>query len=310
MPAAAVRGLRLRGARYRQRGQAALTLLDLASPGRPSRRVLLIGRHARHEPAHFPARDRPGRGGDDRWDRPRPPGHWGQLVGARPAAAGDHRRRDAAGPRGRGRAGRPAPGRRPPPAGNLGTPTGGRRRSRGLPRAVSAARSTGPPSGVGPDRSPGAPTVTRLPSSARRRANVGALNGRARSAASGRFTGRGLDVDGTGHRAGNEVVPLASDHRAGSVTQRTPVATVDVGRFASRTDDERELTLGAGQLGPGGVGDASASIAYRSHGSAVDRAEIYADGRGRERAEAAMSRARHASRVPVSPPAWTRSASS
>jgi len=135
-----------------------------------------------------------------------------------------------------------------------------------------------------------------------RRANVVELNSRARAwmTATGRFTGPELGIDGVAYRAGDRVVTLAPDPAAGLVTsQRATVITVDPdsGSLVVRTEDDRQVTLGPGQLGPDRVGHAYATTVHRFQGSTVDRAHLYADGGGRELAYVAMSRARHASHV-------------
>jgi conjugative relaxase-like TrwC/TraI family protein len=135
-----------------------------------------------------------------------------------------------------------------------------------------------------------------------RQANVAELNGRARAwmAETGQLSGPELDVDGIAYRAGDRVVALTPDRGAGLVTsQRAMVTTVDpdTGSLVVRTEDDRQVTLGAGQLGPDRVGHAYATTVHRFQGSTVDRAHLYADGGGRELAYVAMSRARHASSV-------------
>ena len=95
---------------------------------------------------------------------------------------------------------------------------------------------------------------------------------------------------------------LAPDHAAGLVTsQRATVTAVDPagGCLVVRTDDDRQVTLGAGQLGPDRLGHAYATTVHHFQGSTVDRTHLYADGGGRELAYVAMSRARHASSVYV-----------
>ena len=135
-----------------------------------------------------------------------------------------------------------------------------------------------------------------------RRANVAELNNRARAwmTATGRLTGPELDVDGVGYRAGDRVVTLTPDHTAGLVTsQRATVTAVDVntGAVTLCTEDDRQVTLGPGQLGPDRVAHAYATTVHRFQGSTVDRSHLYADGGGGELAYVAMSRARHASQV-------------
>ncbi|MDA8061664.1 MAG: AAA family ATPase, partial [Actinomycetota bacterium] len=133
-----------------------------------------------------------------------------------------------------------------------------------------------------------------------RRANVAELNTRARAwmAATGRLTGPELAADGVRYRAGDRVMALAPDRDAGLVTsQRATITRVDVDTVTVvvRTDDDRQVTLGAGQLGADRLGHAYATTVHRSQGATVERAHLYADGGGRELAYVAMSRARHAS---------------
>jgi hypothetical protein len=134
-----------------------------------------------------------------------------------------------------------------------------------------------------------------------RRANVAELNSRARAwmDATGRLTGPEVTTgDGVSYRAGDKVVALAPDRDAGLVTsQRGTITHVDgdTGMVVVRTDDDRQVTLGGGQLGADRVGHAYAATVHRFQGSTVERAHLYADGGGRELAYVAMSRARQAS---------------
>ncbi len=102
--------------------------------------------------------------------------------------------------------------------------------------------------------------------------------------ATGRLTGSEFEVDGVAYRAGDRVVALTPDHVAGLVTsQRATVTTVDVnaGMVIVCTEDDREVTLRPGQLGPDRFAHAYATTVHRFQGSTVDRAHLYADGGGR-----------------------------
>jgi len=78
-----------------------------------------------------------------------------------------------------------------------------------------------------------------------RRANVAALNARARAVMTdtGRLTGAELDVDGAGYRAGDRTVTLAPGSNRDTVTSQRGVVTsvdVDVHSLLVRMDDGRE----------------------------------------------------------------------
>jgi conjugative relaxase-like TrwC/TraI family protein len=135
-----------------------------------------------------------------------------------------------------------------------------------------------------------------------RRANVAALNARARAvmADTGRLTGPELDVDGTGYRAGDRIVTLAPGTNGDTVTsQRGVVTAVDVDSRSLLVcmDDEREHRFGPDDIGADRLAHGYATTVHRSQGATVDTTHLFADGGGRELGYVAMSRARQASHV-------------
>jgi len=137
-----------------------------------------------------------------------------------------------------------------------------------------------------------------------RRANVAALNARARAvmADTGRLNGAELEVDGTGYRTGDRIVTLAPGSNRDTVTsQRGVVISVDVDArsLLVRMDDGREHRFGTDDIGADRLGYGYATTVHRSQGATVDVAHLFADGGGRELGYVAMSRARHASHVHV-----------
>jgi hypothetical protein len=137
-----------------------------------------------------------------------------------------------------------------------------------------------------------------------RRANVAALNARARKvmADTGRLTGPELVVDGTGYRAGDRIVTLAPGANGGTVTsQRGVVTAVDVDSQSLLVcmDGGREHRFGPDDIGADRLAHGYATTVHRSQGATVDTTHLFADGGGRELGCVAMSRARQASRVHV-----------
>ena len=135
-----------------------------------------------------------------------------------------------------------------------------------------------------------------------RRANVAALNARARQAMrqTGRLTGLELQVAGGSYQAGDRIVTLAPSAHGQLVTsQRGQVVAVDpdAGRLTVRTDDGRTHALGPDQIGPDQLVLGYATTVHRSQGATFDTAHLYADGGGRELGYVAMSRARHTAHV-------------
>ncbi len=137
-----------------------------------------------------------------------------------------------------------------------------------------------------------------------RRANVAALNARARAvmADTGRLTGAELVVHGTGYRTGDRIVTLAPRANGGTVTSQRGVVTVvdvDTGSLLACMDDGREHRFGPDDLAADRLAHGYATTVHRSQGATVDAAHLFADGGGRELGYVAMSRARHSSHVHV-----------
>jgi conjugative relaxase-like TrwC/TraI family protein len=135
-----------------------------------------------------------------------------------------------------------------------------------------------------------------------RRANVAALNSRARTvmAAAGKLTGPELRVDGQTFQAGDRIVTLAPGTDGQTVTsERGSVVAVDVsGRsLAARMDDGRSQNFGPEEATAGRLAHGYATTVHRSQGSTIDVAHLFADGGGRELGYVAMSRARTSSHV-------------
>ncbi len=110
---------------------------------------------------------------------------------------------------------------------------------------------------------------------------------RAWTTATGRLTGPEavVEVEVVAYRAGDRVVILTPERAAVLVTsQRATVTTVDpdTGRLVVRTDHDRQVTLGAGQIGTDRVGHADATTMHRLQGFTVERAHLYADGGGND----------------------------
>jgi hypothetical protein len=135
-----------------------------------------------------------------------------------------------------------------------------------------------------------------------RRANVAALNARARQAMqrAGRLTGPELQVAGNTYQAGDRIVTLAPSAYGQLVTsQRGQVVGVDpdADSLTVRMDDGRTHALGPDQIGPDKLALGYATTVHRSQGATFDTAHLFADGGGRELGYVAMSRARQASHV-------------
>ena len=134
-----------------------------------------------------------------------------------------------------------------------------------------------------------------------RRANVAALNERARSwmTETGRLSGPEMACPGgLVYRAGDQVVTLAP---GGSLvtSQRAVVEAVDptAGSLVVRTDDGRTVTLTGDEANAERLGYGYATTVHRSQGSTVTAAHLFADGGGRELAYVAMSRARETTHI-------------
>jgi hypothetical protein len=138
-----------------------------------------------------------------------------------------------------------------------------------------------------------------------RRANVAALNARARAvmAATVRLTGAELDVDGIGYRAGDRILTLAPRINGDTVTSERGIVTsvdVDTGSLMAIMDDGREQhRFGLDGTGADRLAHGYATTVHRSQGATVDVAYLFADGGGRKLGCVAMSRARHSSKVHV-----------
>ena len=137
-----------------------------------------------------------------------------------------------------------------------------------------------------------------------RRANVAALNARARAvmADTGRLAGAELVVEGTGYRAGDRIVTLAPGANGHTVTsQRGVVTAVDMNTrsLLACMDDGREHLLGPDDIAADRLAHGYATTVHRSQGATVDTTHLFADGGGRELGYVAMSRARQSSHVHV-----------
>jgi conjugative relaxase-like TrwC/TraI family protein len=130
-----------------------------------------------------------------------------------------------------------------------------------------------------------------------RRANVAALNARARQVmqGTGRLSGPELNVGGNVYQAGDKIVALAPSAYGQLVTsQRGRVVGVDLdaGGLTVRMDDGRTHVLGPDQICPDQLALGYATTVHRSQGATFDTAHLFADGGGRELGYVAMSRAR------------------
>lgn len=135
-----------------------------------------------------------------------------------------------------------------------------------------------------------------------RRANVAALNLRARQAMrqAGQLAGPELQVAGIAYQAGDRIVTLVPSATGHLVTsQRGQIIAVDTEtvRVTVRMDEGRTHTLGADQIGADKLAHGYATTVHRSQGATFDTAHLYADGGGRELGYVAMSRARHTAHV-------------
>jgi len=131
-----------------------------------------------------------------------------------------------------------------------------------------------------------------------RRANVAALNARAREAmeAVGCLSGPELVVGSRRYRQGERVVALAPLAQGEARTSTRAVVTeVDPAgaAVALRTDDGRGVVVVGEDLSRIDYG--YATTVHRAQGATTDRAHLLADGGGRELAYVGMSRAREAS---------------
>ena len=135
-----------------------------------------------------------------------------------------------------------------------------------------------------------------------RRANVAALNSRARfaMAEAGRLSGPELHVAGNIYQAGDRFVTLApSAHGAARhLAARNRDRRTNRYRHPGRPHGRRRThTLGPDQIGPDRLAHGYATTVHRSQGATFDTAHLYADGGGRELGYVGMSRARESAHV-------------
>jgi conjugative relaxase-like TrwC/TraI family protein len=126
-----------------------------------------------------------------------------------------------------------------------------------------------------------------------RRANVAALNQRARArwAAAGRLHGAELDIAGLHYAAGDRILVLAPHHPAGVVTsQRGTVTAVDDNGISARMDNGRTVRLTGDALGPDRLDHGYAATVNRTQGATGSTGRVFGDGGGRELAYVALSR--------------------
>ncbi|MBO0747409.1 MAG: AAA family ATPase, partial [Acidimicrobiaceae bacterium] len=136
-----------------------------------------------------------------------------------------------------------------------------------------------------------------------RRANVAALNDRARTwmENTDRLSGPELIFPGgNAYRAGDRVVTLAPGPEGALVTsQRAVVESVDRSQqnLVLRTDEGRRVLLRAEEAAADRLAYGYATTVHRAQGATTERAHLFADGGGRELAYVAMSRARESTHV-------------
>jgi conjugative relaxase-like TrwC/TraI family protein len=135
-----------------------------------------------------------------------------------------------------------------------------------------------------------------------RRANVAALNIRARAAMAeaGNLTGPELTIDRRPFQAGDRIVTLAPGAKGRLVTsERGVIQSIDPAgqTLVARMDDDRLQAFGPDDLGADRVAYGYATTVHRSQGATTDVAHLFADGGGRELGYVGMSRARQSSNV-------------
>ncbi len=135
-----------------------------------------------------------------------------------------------------------------------------------------------------------------------RKANVAALNDRARAAMAeaGNLTGPELKIDGHAFQAGDRVVTLAPGAKGALVTsERGVIQAVNPAQttMVARMDDGRLQNFGPDELGAERLSLGYATTVHRSQGATCDAAHLFADGGGRELGYVGMSRARDSSHV-------------
>ncbi len=119
-----------------------------------------------------------------------------------------------------------------------------------------------------------------------RRANVTALNARARvaMAEAGQLSGPGLQAGGATYQTGDLVVTLAPSADGQVVTsQRGRVAAVDTeaGTLTVAMDDGKTHMLGPDETSSDRLAYGYATTIHRSQGATFGTAHLFADGGGR-----------------------------
>lgn len=135
-----------------------------------------------------------------------------------------------------------------------------------------------------------------------RRANVAALNLRAREAMrqAGQLGGPEIQVAGNAYQAGDRIVTLAPSAAGQLVTsQRGQIIAVDTDAvtLTVQMDDGRTHTLESDQIGADKLAHGYATTVHRSQGATFDTTHLHADGGGRELGYVAMSRASESAHV-------------
>ena len=135
-----------------------------------------------------------------------------------------------------------------------------------------------------------------------RKANVAALNHRARAAMAeaGNLTGPELKIDGHAFQAGDRIVTLAPGAKGALVTsERGVIQAINPAEttMVARMDDGRLQNFGPDELNAERLGYGYATTVHRSQGATCDTAHLFADGGGRELGYVGMSRARQTTHV-------------
>jgi conjugative relaxase-like TrwC/TraI family protein len=135
-----------------------------------------------------------------------------------------------------------------------------------------------------------------------RRANVAALNQRARAcwAAAGQLHGPEIEIAGRLYAAGDRILVLAPHHPAGVVTsQRGTVTAVDDHGVSAHMDNGRTARLTGDALGPDRLDHGYAATVNRTQGATGTTGRVFGDGGGRELAYVALSRTTGATHIHV-----------
>ena len=130
-----------------------------------------------------------------------------------------------------------------------------------------------------------------------RRANVAALNARARAtmALAGRLSGPEMHVGTNIYQAGDAVVMLAPSAHGQLVTSqggRVIAVDLDAGNLTVSMDDGSTHALGPEETAPDRLAHGYATTMHRSQGATFDTAHLFADGGGRELGYVGVSRAK------------------